>query len=203
MEENLIKIHLPVSVTYPALESVLRKKLIGTYIPKPEEGVEAPPYAQVLDVGISGSSAAAQEVILRIKIKVLRTVLKRDEVDLYVLATLGYDNVSQQLYVAHFQLNARTSSGFYNTALEVLANKVAYSQIIKKARVDVKSILDEELLKANRLLGEGVELKGVKLLGAVREMRVLDVTLLPKKVTLAVECAGDLQANVLDLSGLA
>jgi Domain of unknown function (DUF4403) len=120
-------------------------------------------------------------------------------VDLYVLARLGYDNASQQLYVEHFNLNSRTSSGFYNTALEVMVNKVAYNQIIRKARINVSDIVEKELLKANSLLSEGMEVKGVKLMGAVSEVRVQDITPLSSKVTLSVEMKGNMEASILDL----
>ncbi|MEJ8802252.1 DUF4403 family protein [Pontibacter sp. H249] len=202
MEEESIRIHLPIAISYPALEGVLRKKMVGEFVPKPEEGEETAPYAQILDVGISGSSAGASEVILRVKIRILRTVMKRDQVDLYVLARLGYDNASQELYVEHFNLNSRTSSGFYNTALEVMVNKVAYNQIIRKARINVNDIVEKELLKANNLLNEGMEVKGVRLMGAVSEVRVQDITPQPSKVTLSVEVKGNMEANVLDLSEL-
>ena len=199
--EEPIRISLPISVTYPALESVLRKQLVGEYLPKPEEGAE--PYAQVLDVGISGSSAAANEVILRVKVSILRTVMKRDNVDLYVLATLGYDNATQQLYVEQFRLSSRTSSTFYNTALEVMVNKVAYSQIIKKANISLNTIIGTELAKANTMLNDGLEVKeGIKLLGAVKEVRVQNITLLPQKASFVVEVSGNLEASVHDLSGL-
>ena len=199
--EEPIRISLPVSVSYPALETVLKKQLVGEYLPKPEEGAE--PYAQVLDVGISGSSAAANEVILRVKVSILRTVMKRDNVDLYVLATLGYDNASQQLFVEQFNLNSRTSSAFYNTALEVMVNKVAYSQIIRKANISLNTIIATELAKANAMLSEGLEVKeGIKLLGVVKEVRVQNITLLPQKVTLTVELSSSLEASIQDLSGL-
>lgn len=200
--EDAVRIYVPISVSYPALEGVLKSQLIGEYIPKPEAGSDTPPYAQILDVGISGSNTGPGEVILRIKIRILRTMLKRDGVDLYVLANLGYDNVTQQLFVQQFHLTSRTSSGLFNTGLEVLVNKVAYSQIIKKARVNLGQIIAGELQKANGMLAEGLDVKGVKLMGAVRDVRVQDITPLPDKVSLSVELTGHIEANVLDLSEL-
>ncbi|WP_162055540.1 DUF4403 family protein [Pontibacter pamirensis] len=200
--ENAIKIHLPVSVSYPALEGLMQKKMVGDFIPRPEAGVDTPPYAQILDVGLAGSSTGDNDVILRIKLKILRTVLKRDQVDLYVLATLGYDNAAQQLFVRKFSMDAKTSSGFYNTALEVLVNKVAYNQIIKKARVNLSEIISAELLKANGMLETGLDLKGNKLVGAVQEVRVQHVMPQPKQVSLSFELLADLKLEVLDLISL-
>jgi len=200
--EDAIKIYLPVTISYPALEGVLKSQLVGEYFPKSEEGAEAAPYVQVQDLGISGSRAAANEVIVRIKLRILRTVMKRDQVELFVLAALGYDNETQQLYVQQFKLDSRTSSGFYNTALEVMVNKVAYGQILKMARVDLAAIIAEQLVKANTTLQDGLEIKGIKLLGEVKSVRVLNVVPFPDKVALSVELHGNMEANVLNLAEL-
>ncbi|TPE44266.1 DUF4403 family protein [Pontibacter mangrovi] len=200
--EDAIRIHLPVTVSYPALQGVLKSQLAGEFLPKPEEGSDAAPYVQILDVGISGSDSGNREVILRIRASILRTIMKRDQADLYVRASLGYDNASQELYVQHYHLSSRTSSTLYNTALEVMVNKAAYSQIIKKARLNVAGIIATELSKANAMLAEGFQAKGIKLLGAVTQARVLDITPTPDSITLSVELGGNLQASVLNLSEL-
>lgn len=197
--ENAIRIQLPVAITYPALEDVLKKQMVGEYIPRPDEGT---PYAQILDVGVAKSSAGANDIILAIKMRILRTVLKRDQVDLFVLATLDYDNEAEQLFVQKFNLESRTSSGFYNTALEVLANKVAYNQIIKKARFNLREIISKELEKANGLLDKGLELKGFKLVGKVEKVRVQEVKPIAGRVSLILEVQANLEADVFDLLSL-
>ncbi|MBC5992581.1 DUF4403 family protein [Pontibacter cellulosilyticus] len=200
--DNAIRIQLPVSVTYHAIEEVLKKQLIGEFIPKPEAGTDEAPYAQLLDVGIVKSSAIANEVVLAIKIKILRTMLKRDQVELFVQATLDYDQANEQLYVQQFNLQSRTSSGLYNTALEVLANKVAYNQILKKARIDLREIISKELGKANSTLDEGLVLKGIKLKGTVETVRIHEVNLLPNRLLLLLEVQGNLEADIHDLLSL-
>ncbi|ARS34306.1 DUF4403 family protein [Pontibacter actiniarum] len=200
--ENAIKIQLPLSVSYPALEAVLQQQLVGQYIPKPEDASGTPPYAQILDIGIAKSSTGSYDVMLRVKIRILRTVLKRDEVELYVLATLGYDNTAEQLFVRKFNVVSRTSSGFYNTALEVLANKVAYSQILKRASINLGDIVAQELKKANVLLEEGLELKGATLTGKVESVLVQDITPHPGKLSLLLELKGNVAADVFDLLSL-
>lgn len=200
--ESSIKIHVPIAVTYPALEGVLKEKMVGDFIPRPEQGVPSSPYAQILDVRISGSSTGAYDVMLRVKLRILRTVLKRDQVDLYVLATLGYDNAAQQLFVRKFRVESRTSSSFFNTALEVLANKVAYNQILSKTRFNLKEIISGELSKANGLLEGGKELKGLRLKGAVEEVRVQDVIPQRDHVSLSFELQANLEVTIFDLLSL-
>jgi hypothetical protein len=198
--ENFVKLQVPVSISYPALESVLKKQLVGEFIPKPTEGTEPSPYAQILDIGLAGSSTGAEEIFLKVRIRILRTLLKRDQVDLYVLAKLGYDNALQLVFVRQFNMESRTSSRFYNSSLEVLVNKVAYNQIIQKARVNLQEIIGGELRKTNGALEKGLELKGLKLTGAVEEVRVQDIT--PNRMFLQLEVQAKIEVDIIDLSEL-
>ncbi|MHC2992379.1 hypothetical protein OB13_12560 [Pontibacter sp. HJ8] len=200
--ENFVKIQVPVSISYTALESVLKKQLVGEFIPKSTESAEPSPYAQILDIGLAGSSTGAGDIFLKVRIRILRTLLKRDQVDLYVLANLGYDNASQQVFVRQFNMESRTSSRFYNSSLEVLVNKVAYNQIIQKARVNLQEIIWGELRKTNGALEKGLELKGLKLSGAVEEVRVLDITPKPNRMHLQLELQANIEVDVIDLGEL-
>lgn len=200
--ENAIKIQVPISVSYPALEGLLKKQMLGEYIPRQTEGEQEPPYAQIQGISMGGADTGDYDIILGLRIRILRTVLKRDQVDLLVYANLDYDNATQQLAVSRFKLDSRTSSGFFDKSLEVLANKVAYNQILKRARVNLKAIISKEMKKANGLLADGLELKGLKLMGAVEEIRVRDISAQPDKIYLSVELQGNLEANILDLNSL-
>ncbi|MBC5773055.1 DUF4403 family protein [Pontibacter sp. KCTC 32443] len=195
-----VQLNIPITVSYSALESVLQQQLVGMYIPRPEDGITENPYAQVLEVGITGSRAGAYNVQLRVQLRILRTVLKRDKVDIYTSVALAYDNTTQQVYVQQFSMESATTSGFYNTALEVLVNKVAYNQIIEKARIDLKSIITPELEKVNNQLAEGLELKGLKLKGAVEAVTVQDIVPKPDGLSLRVLAQGNLEVVVQDLT---
>ncbi|GAA4424679.1 hypothetical protein GCM10023188_04800 [Pontibacter saemangeumensis] len=200
--ENPVQLNVPLLVSYSALETVLQQQLVGMYIPPHDEGTASNPYAQVLDVGIAGSSAGIYNVVLRVQLKILRTVLKRDKVDLYASVALAYDNASQQLYVRQFSMESATSSGFYNTALEVLVNKVAYQQIIQKTRVNLKAMIAAELIKVNSQLEQGLELKGLKLTGAVAAVGVQDIVPKPEGLALRLQVQGNLEVAVHDLASL-
>ncbi|MEJ8756892.1 DUF4403 family protein [Pontibacter sp. H259] len=200
--ENPVQLDIPLTISYAALEGVLQQQLVGMYIPQPEEGTATNPYAQVLGVGITGSRAGAYNVQLRVQVKILRTVLKRDLVDIYASVALAYDNTTQQVYVQQFSMESATSSNFYNTALEVLVNKVAYNQVIEKARVDVKDIIATELEKVNTQLQDGFELKGLKLKGNVAAVTVQDIVPKPDGLSLRLQAHGNLEVAVYDLASL-
>lgn len=200
--ENAIRIQLPVSVSYTALENLLKKKMTGEYIPRQEEGSLEPPYAKILDVAVSRAENSQYDVALRLKINILRTVLKREQVDLMVLAVLDFDNESQKLFVPKFKLDSQTGSRFYDGSLEVLANKVAYSQIIKKARINIGDIISRELKKANELLEKRPEIKGLKLKGAVEKVSIHNISAQEKGISLLIEAEANIEADIFDLLSL-
>lgn len=200
--ESPVQLNVPLSVSYAALEGVLQQQLVGMYIPQPEEGTAANPYAQVLAVGIAGSSAGPCNLLLRVQLKILRTMLKRDKVDLYASVALAYDNASGQLHVQQFSMESHTSSGFYNTALQVLVNKVAYHQILEKARIDLKAFIAAEMEKLNSQLAQGLELKGLKLKGAVDAVTVQDIVPKHDGLSLRMQVQGNLEVAVHDLASL-
>lgn len=197
--QHPVSINVPISVSYAALERVVQQQLVNTFIPKPEPDTTVSPYAQILGVGLTGSSAGTYNLLLQVQLKILRTVLKRDKVDLYASVALAFDNDTQQLYVRHFVVEAHTTSGFYNTALQVLINKVAYPQIIQKARIDLKQLLATELDKLNSQLAQGLAVPGLNLTGAVAGIAVQDITFTPDELTLRAEAQGNLHVAIHDL----
>lgn len=200
--ENAIRIQIPLTISYTALEALLKRKMKGEYIPRQEKGTNEPPYARILDVAVSPAETEHFDILLHLKISILRTVLKRDEVNLVVLAVLDYDNESQLLYVPKFRLDAKTGSRFFNGSLEVLANNVAYNQILKKARINLGDIISGELKKANGILEKEPEVKGLKLRGSVEKVKVKDITAQPGGISLLIETEGNLQADIFDLLSL-
>lgn len=201
MEHN-INIQVPITITYDALEAALKKKMVGEYIPPAAEKNAQEAYARIQDISVTASTISGYNLFLALNIRVLRTLLKRDSVDLYVPLALGYDHERQQLFVKRYKVDVKTSSGFYNSALEVLANKVAYEQIMKKARFDVGGIIAREVGKVNAMLEAGLEVKGVTLTGRVAEVRVTDVDLQADKVSLMLIMQGDVAAEIKDLLSL-
>jgi hypothetical protein len=200
--ENFVRIQVPVSIAYPVLESLLKKQLVGQFIPKPSADAEESPYAQILDIGLTGTSSGIGNIFLKVRIRILRTLLKRDQVDLYVQAALGYDNAAQEVFIRQFKMESQTSSRFYNSSLEVLVNKVAYNQIIQKTRVSLQEIILGELMKTNGSLEKGLELKGLKLTGAVEGLRVQDIAPKPNRLYLNLEVQAKVEVDVFDLSEL-
>lgn len=202
MEPSPIQLHVPIFVSYPALEAAAQKKMVGEYINQPGAARGEDPYAQVLDVRIAPSSTGAWDLVLLVKVKILRTLLKRDSVDLQVPVSLGYDNERQLLFLHKYKVDVRTQSRFYNASLEVLANTVAYDTVIKKARFDLRERIGQEVAKVNAQLAEGLTVKGARLSGAVTRVQVSDIEAQEEGVALSLQLSGQLSVAVFDLLSL-
>lgn len=200
--ENTISINLPVFISYPALEAAVKKKMAGEFIKTREHTGEEVRQAQILNIAIGYSSHPAYDLVINLRISILRTLLRREAVDLQVLASLAYDNEQQLLYVSKYTVDARTQSSFYNGSLELLANNVGYGQIIKKARVSVREILAREQLKVNGLLAEGLKLKGLTLTGSVGEVMIQNLYAQPEQLSLILIVKANVEAAITDLISL-
>lgn len=201
MDQN-IAIKVPINISYAALEGAVKKKMEGEYISTKEGAGEETRHAHIQQVAVAPSQKPGYHLVIDLKLSILRTLLKREGVDLRVQAALGYDNERQLLFLTRYHIDARTSSSFYNGSLEVLANSVAQGQILKKARLDLRAIITRELAKVNAMLEQGKEMKGIVLTGQVDSVRVQDITPQAEGVSLLVIMYGQLAAEIRDLSGL-
>lgn len=196
-----ISVHVPVTVSYPALEAAARKKMLGQSLP-PADGRGEDPYARVLDLRLAPSTSPGYELIVKLKLDILRTFFKREGVDLLVLVGLGYDNDRQLLFVRSYKVDARTQSRIYNASLEVLANKAGYDQILKKTRFKVGDIIAREVQKINDKLAPGLGIKGLVLNGALHQLKVYDISAQQEGMRFSVGLEGNLVAEVHDLLSL-
>jgi hypothetical protein len=202
MDNHHIKIRVPVSIPYTSLEEALRLKMVGEYISAKDDSGEEVKYAQILGVSLFNSSLKSYDITVALRLKVLRTLFKRDSVDIYVHAAVGYDNSRQQLFLSRYNMDVRTQSSFYNTGLEVLANTIASNKILDKSRFDVGGKIAEQVAKINGQLETGLEVKGLRLKGAVAGVNVQDIQLQETSITLLVIVSADVEVEVLDLLSL-
>ncbi|WP_224997817.1 DUF4403 family protein [Cesiribacter sp. SM1] len=202
MDHHNINIRIPVRISYASLEEALRLKLVGEYISAKDDSGEEVKYAQVLGVSLFNSNVKSYDITVALRLKVLRTLFKRDSVDIYVHAAMGYDNGRQQLFLSRYNLDVRTSSSFYNAGLEVLANTIASNKILGKTRLDLGAKITEQVQKVNGQLETGLEVKGLRLTGAVSTVNVQDLMLQASGVSLQLIVSADVDVEVVDLLSL-
>lgn len=195
-------IRVPIQVPYTSLEQAMRLKMVGEYISAKDDSGEEVKYAQILGVSLFNSSLKNYDITLALRLKVLRTLFKKDSVDIYVHAAMGYDNSRQQLFLSRYNMDVRTQSSFYNTGLEVLANTIASNKIMGKSRVDLGAKIGEQVGKINGMLETGMEVKGLKLTGAVASVAVQDILLQENSLSLEVMLGADVAVEVTDLTSL-
>ncbi|AHM62280.1 hypothetical protein D770_20155 [Flammeovirgaceae bacterium 311] len=202
MEIHNIRIRVPISVPYASLEEAIRLKMVGEYISAKDDSGAEVKYAQILGVSLFNSSLKNYDLTLALRLKVLRTLFKKDSVDIYVHAAMGYDNSRQELFLSRYNMDVRTQSSFYNTGLEVLANTIANSKIMGKSRVNLGAKIGEQVRKINSQLETGLDVKGLKLTGTVASVEVQNIMLQEASLSLVVIVSADVEVQVIDLTSL-
>ncbi|PRX43184.1 DUF4403 family protein [Salegentibacter salegens] len=176
LDEDNIKINLPVKITYRVLEDVLQKKLVGEQIGMEDSRGTVKNYAEVLGANLGKSQEPNFDLTLNLKLKTLTTLFKNKEVTLLVHIKLGFDEVEQVIDVEEYELEGQSKSWFMDNSLETLANTLIYKKIKNKMKLDLKPHINEQLGKANKKLGDEMEAApGVFLSGNVNILKVAEI----------------------------
>jgi len=176
LENDNIKLDLPVKISYHVLEDVLQAKLVGEQIGMEDSKGTVKNYVEVLGANLGKSQEQNFDLSLNLKLKTLTTFFKNKEVDLLVHIALSFDEVEQVLEVKEYELEGQSKSWFMDNSLETLANTLIYKKIKNKMRLDLKPHIEEQLGQVNKKLGEEMEAApGVFLSGNVNILRVTEI----------------------------
>lgn len=171
--ENNVILSLPVSITYAALEEIIRKKAIGEIIKVEKEDGKVTSYAQVLDVSFQHSIEDNYDLLFDIKFKTLTTVFKNQVARVLLDVSLNYDANEQVIRVQDYKLDVKSNNWFMNNTLEAVANKFIYGKLKKKMKFDLKQEIDKRIPEINQKLEEPLEvMQGVNLFGQVDKFSV-------------------------------
>ena len=176
LENDNIKLDLPVKISYHVLEDVLQAKLVGEQIGMEDSKGTVKNYVEVLGANLGKSQEQNFDLSLNLKLKTLTTFFKNKEVNLLVHLALSFDEVEQVLEVKEYELEGQSKSWFMDNSLETLANTLIYKKIKNKMRLDLKPHIEEQLGQVNKKLGEEMETApGVFLSGNVNILRVTEI----------------------------
>ncbi|MBZ9629414.1 DUF4403 family protein [Salegentibacter sp. LM13S] len=176
LDDDNIKLNLPVKISYRVLEEVLQKKLVGEQIGLEDSKGTVKNYAQVLRANLGKSQMQNFDLTLDLKLKTLTTLFKNKEVTLLVHIKLGFDEVEQVIDVEEYELEGQSKSWLMDNSLETLANTLIYKKIKNKMKLDLKPHINEQLGKANQKLGSEMEAApGVFLSGNVNTLKVAEI----------------------------
>ena len=188
MEEPIhddIRFQIPVKVTYKALETLLREKLVGEDITTENNG-EVTKYATILDLDLARSLQQGYDLAVDVKFRTLTTLFRNKEGSILLDAALDFDPAAQKLSVKDYKFEVESSSWLLDNSLETLAGSFFREKIKKKMNFDFKPLIAEKLGDINNKLETAIEpAEGISIEGFVSNFRVL--RLLPgEKVMLAI-----------------
>lgn len=176
LNEDNIKLNLPVKISYSVLENVLQEKLVGEQIGMEDSKGTVKNYAEVLGANLGKSQESNFDLTLNLKIKTLTSLFKNREVTLMVHIALGFDELEQVIDVKKYELEGQSKNWLMDNSLETLANTLIYNKIKNKMKLDLKPHINEQLSTANQKLeNEILAAPGVFLSGNVNTLRVAEI----------------------------
>ncbi|MBZ9730365.1 DUF4403 family protein [Salegentibacter sp. JZCK2] len=176
LDEDNIKLNLPVKISYRVLENLLQEKLVGEQIGMEDSKGTVKNYVEVLGANLGKSKESNFDLTLDLKLKTLTTLFKNKEVNLLVHIALGFDEVEQVIEVTEYELEGQSKSWFMDNSLETLANSLIYKKIKNKMKLDLQPHINEQLNKVNdKLVNEMEAAPGVFLSGNVNTLKVAEI----------------------------
>lgn len=176
LDEDNIKLNLPVKISYRVLEDVLQKKLVGEQIGMEDSHGTVKNYVEVLGAKLVKSQEPNFDLSLNLKLKTLTALFKNKEVDLLVHIALGFDEVEQVIEVRAYELEGQSKNWLMDNSLETLANTLIYKKIKNKMKLDLTPHIEEQLGNANKKLAREMEAApGVFVSGNVNILKVTKI----------------------------
>ena len=146
-----IRLALPIKIPYPVLRQLLETKLIGMEI-----GTNERKRGQILRLGLQVSPLPEYDIILGLRVGLVRKVLWTEEVPLYLHAALAFDPESGRLSVGAFKIDFETKNVVLDKALALLANRMYYRKVLDKASINLNEMIASKMAILNEKLQSGI-----------------------------------------------
>ena len=146
-----IRLTLPIKIPYPVLRQLLETKLIGMEI-----GTSERKRGQILRLGLQVSPLPEYDIILGLRVGLVRKVFWTEEVPLYLHAALAFDPESGRLSVGAFKINFETKNVVLDKALAFLANRMYYRKVLDKASINLNEMIASKMAILNEKLQSGI-----------------------------------------------
>jgi len=173
-------------------------KLIGM-----ELGSKDRKYAKIIGTQLEASPLPHYDIMLGLRVALNRKTLGFKEIPVYIHGSLHYDSDAGLFSIQTFKIDAKSRNFLLDKALEALANKLYYRKILDAASVDVKKLMQPELLMLNQRLKKGLSIaKGTQLGGILEKLSVLAVVAFKDYVRVHVLVSGTLEVTLDELPGI-
>ncbi len=192
MEDNNINLTLPIKIPYEVLQQLTDRSLIGMEIGtgKRKEG-------RILDTNLEASPLPEYDVVLVLKMRVLRKILVTKEVTLGIHASLVYDTDTGILSVGTFKIDSKSKNFLLNKTLQILANRMYYRKILDKATYNLHELIGSYLIGLNERLISGIPFsQGMTLHGNMKNTTITRIEPLADHVLVYALFKGGAEVSV-------
>lgn len=175
LQDN-IDIKLPVKIGYDVLEAVLQKKMVGETIQVDKENGETTSYAQVLDITLKRSPEENFDLTVEVDFRSLMKLFKNKVGRIIFHLRVHYDEATQLLEVDDYKIKGDSKNWMMDRSLETVANKLVYSKMKSKMRIDLRSHIEPQLKKINDKLKNDFEATdGIFLSGKLENLNITEI----------------------------
>ncbi|MDT7827765.1 DUF4403 family protein [Pricia sp. S334] len=192
MENVNQNLTLPIKIPYEILQQLTDKNLIGIEI-----GTDERKHGRILGTSLGASLLPDYDVVLGLKMQVLRKYLGTKEVAVFIQVALAYDADSGELSADTFKIASKSKSFLLDKTLQILANRIYYRKVLNRATYNLNELIDPHLHRLNKKLRAGIPVvQGIHLQGRMDKITIPQISVLTDHILVHVHFNGGIEVNV-------
>lgn len=197
MESENVNLILPIKIPYAVLQQLTDSKLIGMEI-----GTGKRKQGRILGTSLEASPLPEYDVVLGLKMRIIRKILVTKEVELFIHVSLAYDPDTGILSVGTFKIDAKSRNFLLNKTLEILANRIYYRKVLARATYNSNELIGPYLTGLNERLGQGISFsQGMIVRGTMEHITITRIEPLADHVLVHALFKGGAEVTVQQLPG--
>ena len=171
MESDTIHLTLPIKISYEVMRQLMDSKLIGKEI-----GTSKRKQGRITGTSLKGSFLPEYDVVLGLKMRIIRKTLVTKEVELFIHVSLTYEPDTGILSVSTFKIDAKSKNFLLAKALEILANRIYYRKVLAKASFNLIELISPQIGRLNDRIEPGMPIsEGMMLYGNMEDITITKI----------------------------
>ena len=153
------------------MRQLMDSKLIGKEI-----GTGKRKQGRITGTSLKGSFLPEYDVVLGLKMRIIRKILVTKEVELFIHVSLTYEPDTGILSVSTFKIDAKSKNFLLAKALEILANRIYYRRVLDKARFNLIELIGSHIRRLNDRIEPGMPIsEGMMLYGNMADITITKI----------------------------
>ncbi len=197
MESENVNLTLPLKIPYEVLQQLTDSTLIGMEI-----GTGERKHGRILGTSLGASLLPEYDVVLGLKMRILRKILVTKEVEVFIHVSLAYDPDLGEISADTFKIASKSKNFLLDKTLQKLANRIYYRKVLDKATYNLNTLIDPHLLTINEKLASGISVVQTLILqGNMEKITISQIDILTDHVLVPVFFEGAMQVTIQKISG--